>query len=327
MGFHLRKSFSIGGVRFNLSNSGIGASVGVKGCRIGIDGKGRTYVGGGKGIVRYRQYYSNNLYSSSYSTKDNNEFPKELKIVTIGKILWCVLLTPIALFFLLGALGSLFTSESSLFLPCLIFGVISLTPYLTLIPSKKIKYFNLAEMNFEQKDYLTALENYDKSYSESKKYITKYYISSKMINCYELLEDWENELKFLSTHGFINNFRVHKVKCLYNLENWEELIKYLQNDFDEEEIKKHPATYYCLLSECFIKLGKNQLALETMLIGPVKSRTMNIEMCAYRYQLAQCYELNNDYKNALKQYNKIYAFDIGYEDVAQRIEELGSEEK
>ena len=39
MGFHLRKSFNLGGIRFNLSNSGIGFSTGIKGLRFGVDGK------------------------------------------------------------------------------------------------------------------------------------------------------------------------------------------------------------------------------------------------------------------------------------------------
>jgi len=56
MGFHLRKTFKTGLFNFNLSNSGIGTSFGVKGFRFGVDGKGRTYIGGGKGIFRYRQY-------------------------------------------------------------------------------------------------------------------------------------------------------------------------------------------------------------------------------------------------------------------------------
>ena len=35
MGFYIRKSFKIGPVKLNLSKSGIGTSVGVKGLRIG----------------------------------------------------------------------------------------------------------------------------------------------------------------------------------------------------------------------------------------------------------------------------------------------------
>lgn len=53
MGFYLRKSINFGGVRFNFSKSGIGASVGVKGFRIGANSRG-NYVHIGRGGLYYR---------------------------------------------------------------------------------------------------------------------------------------------------------------------------------------------------------------------------------------------------------------------------------
>ena len=55
MGFYLRKSFRAGPIRFNFSRSGIGASVGVTGARIGIPSSGRAYVHGGRGGLYYRK--------------------------------------------------------------------------------------------------------------------------------------------------------------------------------------------------------------------------------------------------------------------------------
>jgi hypothetical protein len=43
MGWSYRKSFKAGPMRINLSKSGLGTSVGVKGARIGIDARGRSY--------------------------------------------------------------------------------------------------------------------------------------------------------------------------------------------------------------------------------------------------------------------------------------------
>ena len=40
MGFYLRKSVSVGPLRFNLSKSGIGISAGVKGFRVGAGPRG-----------------------------------------------------------------------------------------------------------------------------------------------------------------------------------------------------------------------------------------------------------------------------------------------
>lgn len=55
MGFYLRKSFRAGPIRFNLSKSGIGASAGVTGARLGMSSSGRAYVHGGRGGLYYRK--------------------------------------------------------------------------------------------------------------------------------------------------------------------------------------------------------------------------------------------------------------------------------
>ena len=54
MSFYLRKGFNFGPLRLNLSRSGLGASFGVKGARIGIGPKG-SYIHMGRGGLYYRQ--------------------------------------------------------------------------------------------------------------------------------------------------------------------------------------------------------------------------------------------------------------------------------
>ena len=55
MGFYIRKAFRAGPIRFNLSKSGFGASVGVTGARIGLSSQGRAYVHGGRHGLYYRK--------------------------------------------------------------------------------------------------------------------------------------------------------------------------------------------------------------------------------------------------------------------------------
>jgi hypothetical protein len=55
MGWFLRKSFRFGPLRLNLSRRGIGASVGVKGLRAGVDARGQSYVAGGRAGIYFRQ--------------------------------------------------------------------------------------------------------------------------------------------------------------------------------------------------------------------------------------------------------------------------------
>ena|SRR2546427_5338656 len=50
MGWYLRKSFKLGPFRINLSKSGLGGSVGVRGARVGLDAKGRLMRQGDEAI-------------------------------------------------------------------------------------------------------------------------------------------------------------------------------------------------------------------------------------------------------------------------------------
>ena len=54
MGFSYRKGLRIGPVRLNLSGSGIGASVGVRGLRVGTSAGGRSYLRAGRGGLVYQ---------------------------------------------------------------------------------------------------------------------------------------------------------------------------------------------------------------------------------------------------------------------------------
>ena len=54
MGFFIRKAFRFGPFRLNLSKSGVGASVGVKGLRVSTGPRG-TELYAGRGGVYYRE--------------------------------------------------------------------------------------------------------------------------------------------------------------------------------------------------------------------------------------------------------------------------------
>src|SRR5947199_10021095 len=60
MGLYLRKSVSVGPLRFNLSGSGIGVSCGIPGLRIGTGPRG-NYIHAGRGGIYYRKTFSTNM--------------------------------------------------------------------------------------------------------------------------------------------------------------------------------------------------------------------------------------------------------------------------
>ena len=76
MAFYLRKSVRIGPVRFNLSKSGIGTSVGVKGFRVGVRPNGKSYLHAG----RYGLYYREELGGGNRSSKNEPRPPMEKEI-------------------------------------------------------------------------------------------------------------------------------------------------------------------------------------------------------------------------------------------------------
>ena len=59
MGWYLRKSLKLGPLRFNLSKSGVGTSIGVKGFRVGSGPKG-PYLHAGRGGLYYRTSLASN---------------------------------------------------------------------------------------------------------------------------------------------------------------------------------------------------------------------------------------------------------------------------
>lgn len=72
MGFYIRKSISVGPLRFNLSKSGIGVSAGVKGLRFGTGPRG-NYVHMGLGGLYYKKTFPANSQIVQ-SGKEKNDF-------------------------------------------------------------------------------------------------------------------------------------------------------------------------------------------------------------------------------------------------------------
>ena len=76
MAFYIRKSVSLGPIRFNLSKSGVGTSVGVTGFRVGIRPNGKSYLHAGRHGLYYREELDggkNRERQSKVQEFDNNE--------------------------------------------------------------------------------------------------------------------------------------------------------------------------------------------------------------------------------------------------------------
>lgn len=335
MGFHIRKSFKCGPLRFNLSNSGIGVSAGIKGLRAGIDSRGRSYVSGGVGMLRYREYEKKQKTASNSTDIEyafKSDAPEELQngLAMWVKIVLMVLLLPVEFILLFFGFGIMFIDNIGI--GGLILGSFFLLPAFAipynLFFSERVRmkqYHQTAIDAYNNGNYKEALEYFKKAQKKippKTSYQTICYLSRMILKCYWNDKRYDEALEFLKI-AVIDNRREKFVEFYYKTENWEDLSRYIQEEYSAEERNEHPAIL-AMLGHAFLKSGKAEVALETLLSGPVKKRNMNAEMCAFRYALGESYEANNDIANALKQYQKVYAFDMTYEDVADKIEKLSN---
>lgn len=81
MAWYLRKSVSIGPIRFNISKGGIGTSVGVKGFRIGVKPNGKSYIhAGGHGIYYRGEFGPNNQGQQPQIESDHITIPSDTTV-------------------------------------------------------------------------------------------------------------------------------------------------------------------------------------------------------------------------------------------------------
>jgi len=338
MGFHLRKSFNLGLFKLNFSNSGIGFSTGIKGLRFGIDGKGRNYIGGGVGPLRYREYEKNNKISTYHDENNYNsenyyfdkDIPKSLKSISKKlKIIYSILYIPIFLIFLLYGFGSLLLNGIAIKvfgLFCLFFAIL---PYYYMWFSQKSKNYNLLQKAIRENsslNYNGALKYFLelKEFGKKLDYDSEIWLSANIIKLYEKIEDYENGLIFINNNSFIPQRRENIVKFYYKSKKWQDLINYIQSEYNDEEKEEHPI-YYAMLGKAFLNSGQKEIALETMLQGPINKRNMSLEMCGYIHALGEVFEAIGENEKALKQYQKVYAFDCNYENVEEKIKKLSNQ--
>lgn len=146
MGTYLRKSVKIGGLKFNLSSSGLGVSTGVKGLRIGVSGNGKTYVSGGCNGIYFRETIGNTNSVSSESNTENTG--------NSGKKFWII---DLICFFLSIILFTSAEKEStlasfSLYLLCFSIVAAIVYPFICL--------YKISSYNTKISHYITEIENY-----------------------------------------------------------------------------------------------------------------------------------------------------------------------
>lgn len=332
MGFHLRKTKKVGLFNFNLSNSGIGTSFGIKGLRTGVDSKGRTYIRGGKGFLRYNKYfgagnnYNDNITNSDYNYKIRltNAFISSNVLgafITFLKFNMCLSLS----IFLLSGLTVLATKNSLNIIFFIMFLISIRLIWDFLYYPRFVVQARIAKFYYNYVGYEKALNEFNKAVDllgNSKIYDCTpefaRWLCNNIFSCYKKLKKYNDAYEFLKKYHNIDNYRENFIGLLGILNKNEELVEFIQQNYTQEEKKEHPKIY-TLIAEVFLKLDKPDLALEAMLQGPISARKMDDEMCAFRYTLGLCYEKIGDIENSKKQYNKVYSYNTNYENIKEKI--------
>lgn len=78
-----------------------------------------------------------------------------------------------------------------------------------------------------------------------------------------------------------------------------------------------------LLASCFVEEGKHELAIETLKKAPTRKKNLDENLLETLYRLGVSNEAIGKNSNAKRFYNRVYAHDASYEDVAARLEGLG----
>jgi len=99
MGWVLRKSFRVGPIRLNLSKRGLGALVGVKGARIGVDATDKPYAAGGRYGLYFRERIGSPRRAAGPEVGGQGEAPSPR-----GRRWWVVIVLALLVGLVLGVL-------------------------------------------------------------------------------------------------------------------------------------------------------------------------------------------------------------------------------
>lgn len=305
MGLRFRKSISLGkGARINLSKSGIGMSVGVKGARVGFNSKGTYTSVGIPGTGIYSTQYASSkrpqVASSSSSTEESIKKGGGCLLIVIWLIV--VVINPAIGITMLVAAGIGYWAWSR-------------TP-----KRQAAKRVAQAKKLFNDQKYDEAIvllleaHKFDPTNDQAVYLLGACSHNSGKFNdaivyfqMYLELDPENAEIKLLLAHSH------------YNAENYNEAIHILQKFPDEGEPN---IKVIQLLGACFHAQKRYDLAIDVFKKAPLLKRKLDEDLLELHYNLATVYADSGDNKNALKHYKKVYAHDVGYRDVAEKVEGL-----
>ncbi|HLS27655.1 MAG TPA: tetratricopeptide repeat protein [Opitutales bacterium] len=114
------------------------------------------------------------------------------------------------------------------------------------------------------------------------------------------------------------SYRFELGKLFYEAEEIDKAIQQFQVSQRSPKVRLQSLTF---LGACFKSKQQYDLAIEQYQTAKAEISGMNDQKKEIIYQLAECYELMGKREEAISEYKLIYAADIGYRDVAAKIDE------
>lgn len=307
MAWGFRKSVKIGGMRVNFSKRGIGASVGVKGARFGVNSRG-SYLSSsipGTGLYSTQYLGSQKRSGSRRPSRANSLSTSE----PLSPETWKNILIGVAII-------------SSLIFPVLLIVTLPAGAYLIFAPSEKAKRkFKKAQKLFSNSQYKEAVTLLEEghTFDEKNQPIQRllgfsYHNAGEFEKALPLLEDalqkspGDSQIQLLLANAYHKIGQYEKALAIaQNIpEEFEQYIKAIQ-----------------LIGACFFSQKQYDLAIEAFKRAPLGKRNLDDDLKEVHYNLATIYEAIGNTKSALKHLQKIYSQDIAFRDVADRVELLG----
>lgn len=314
MSFGFRKSIKIApGVRMNLSKSGVGMSAGVKGARVGVNSKGtyNSWSIPGTGVYGMN-YHSKSVKNNSINHNQNKPVnnTQDIQIPKSNQLNWLIGINIILLLvnFYFGLVTSLFS----------IFIYKKLKKKPEYIARKRIKE---AEEAFQEMDFSKSAQSYSEAYTLFPDDLGLAFHLGMALSASEQFEKSIDPLnKYFSQYKDDNKAKYILAVSYTKLGETKKALALFQSIPETDEY--FDINKLVLMAECLEKEGKLDLAIETLKTGPVLKRKMNENLAMLHYKLGELYEAKGDIKKATKHFEKVYGFDISFEEVESKLNSL-----
>lgn len=305
MSIRFRKSLTLAkGVRLNFSKRGVGISAGIKGARIGIGSRGlytsTSLPGTGLYSVNYLGQGKKGSNNGSVSLSKNDQ--SIVIKVLLGSLFIIALLIspPLGVLLLIGIFIYYYRRNKS---PIYQSGQKCKKAAILFkqgeYPQAETLLYEARELSSENKEatYLLGLTlNNQQKFKEAIEYLeeaSSYYPDNESIimalgSCYF------NTGEFDKTIALIQKYP-----------NWESNLKAIQ-----------------ILGLSFANQKKYNLAIEVFKKAPLKKQIMDSDLIDTHYNFGNVYAAAGDRENALKHFNRVYAYNANYKDASKKIEKL-----